>query len=267
VRDAVALVLSRLGVAGIRELQNAAHSERSYTRRTVVRVLNRIGEGTAPLFASLLDDLDASVRLSAAEALAKLGDTRGVLELASASQDDRSDYVRSVGTAALVSLGQASINELARALDNESSSARLSAAVALAQFGNAAGVHLLNDAKRGTDAHMRCLAMDALECLGEDAKPRAQQPPLTSRETRVRKQEAPPRRASSADSSRRTAPRSGPSSPFSSRRATVPASPGDARRSLGANRRPTSRRATVPAPPSDVRRSPSAAARKPSSRK
>lgn len=133
VRDAIAATLWQLGPRGILELESVAREGKPCARNTALRMLE---SGSLPervaLFASLLEDGDVSVQLTAANALAQLGDDRGLRVLVAALHDERSRHLRRTGATALAQLGSAGAAELRAALASHSAEVRAAAAEARA---------------------------------------------------------------------------------------------------------------------------------------
>lgn len=132
VRDSLAALLWRIGPAGVSELERVARQGRPCARNTALRVFEAHGAAGVSLFASLLEDADLSVRLTAANALAQLGDDRGLRVLVAALHDERSRYLRHTGASALARLGSDGAAEIRRALGSSSALVRTAAAEASA---------------------------------------------------------------------------------------------------------------------------------------
>jgi HEAT repeat protein len=105
--------------------------------------------GTAALSSALRRDADDNVRETAAWALAELGDRTAVDALGSAAESDRSSRVRGTAAWAIGQLhgnGTKAPSGLLKVLKDDSDDARLKAAWALGQVGDASAVNDIRDA-------------------------------------------------------------------------------------------------------------------------
>jgi len=105
--------------------------------------------GTAALTSALRRDEDDNVRETAAWALADLGDRSAVDALGSAAENDRSSRVRGTAAWAIGQLhgnGTKAPSGLLKVLKDDSDDARLKAAWALGQVGDASAVDAIRDA-------------------------------------------------------------------------------------------------------------------------
>ncbi|MDB4893405.1 MAG: domain containing protein [Gemmatimonadetes bacterium] len=135
--DVLATQLGKEGDARVREMIAWALAE------TGAR------SGTAALTSALRRDSDDNVRETAAWALAELGDRSAVDALGSAAESDRSSRVRGTAAWAIGQLhgnGTKAPSGLVKVLKDDSDDARLKAAWALGQVGDASVINDIRDA-------------------------------------------------------------------------------------------------------------------------
>lgn len=211
VRVAATEALGMMGIASVATLAQAIKIEYWAVHDMLLRVLEEMGPTALPLLESTMlgPDLDLQLRVrcvdtlgkmgpgactsvpalvelltpatppilmhEAAAALAKIG--AGSAPAAAALADvlgrpDMCDHTRELAVKALVQLGEAAVEPLARCLESESFAARKSAAFALGRVG-VGGVAILERALAHPEASARQDAACSLGGIGPYATPRA----------------------------------------------------------------------------------------------
>ena len=145
----------------------------SYVRLSAVDALGRIGSEKAiePLINALNTDTDSDVRLSAADALGSIGSEKAIELLINALSTDTDSYVRLSAADALGSIGsEKAIEPLINALFTDTDSyVRRSAAYALGSIGSEKAIEsLINALSTDTDSDVRLSVADALGRIGSE---------------------------------------------------------------------------------------------------
>ncbi|SDW69166.1 HEAT repeat domain-containing protein [Nitrosomonas oligotropha] len=145
------------------------------TRELFLQLLSQPGAkiryqaSTLQILIDALKDGDSSVRMSAANALGKIGDKAAVNALIHSLKDENS-AVRSRAASALGEIGdKAAVDSLIHSLKDEDSIARWTAAEALGEIGDRAAVDPLIHSLKDENSAVRWTAAEALEIIGDKA--------------------------------------------------------------------------------------------------
>ncbi|MBI5931673.1 MAG: HEAT repeat domain-containing protein [Chloroflexi bacterium] len=151
--------------------------------------LDQLGDSAVePLIASL-QDADASVRVLAVMALAKIGDGRAAEPLVAALQDS-DELVQMAVWTALVDMGRPAVEPLISALRDNNPDIQRSAALALGELGDDAAVDSLVEVLTDIDYRARSAAAKALGQIGDYRAVPAMMVALRDKDITVRRRAA-----------------------------------------------------------------------------
>jgi HEAT repeat protein len=156
-------------------LGKALHHEDTDVRREAAQALGDIGEAAFGPLTEALKHEDPDVRLVAVDALGRLGESgtlgrlgeSGAVAVLVAALEDRDAGVRETAAEALHWVGAAAVAPLAAALGHETRYVRWRAAVALGELGDPAAVAPLAGALNNEDGYVRRRAALALHELND----------------------------------------------------------------------------------------------------
>jgi HEAT repeat protein len=148
----------------VEPLINALHDSSSST--PTEPVLDMLGEPAVEALISSLQDADASVRVLAVMALAKIGDGRAAEPLVSALQDT-DELVQMTVWAALVDMGKPAVGPLINALRDINPDVQRNAALALGELGDDGAVVPLIEALMDVHYPARGAVTKALGQIGD----------------------------------------------------------------------------------------------------
>jgi HEAT repeat protein len=169
VRSTAKRALGKIGDSrAIQPLLNAAEREgNSFAIKSTADALVQIGSSSIEILVQALDDQHAFVRLSAAEALWRLGDPRGIETLLDVAANSQSAASMTIVADALVRLGT-STDRLIRALQEGPVCMRATAAEALGKLGDRSALApLVAVVESACDDVLRIAAVKALGKLGD----------------------------------------------------------------------------------------------------
>lgn len=157
----------------VESLVNALGDENYYVRKCATTALIRIGKPSFDLLTASLEDTDWRVRRNAAYALGEMNDANAVGFLARALGDENL-YVANEVKAALVKIGEPSVNSVVVLLRDNDIDVQKNAGYVLSQIGKPA-VKPLIDMLKDADS---CVVIEAIWALGEIGDNRAIDPLL-----------------------------------------------------------------------------------------
>lgn len=172
VRYLAKVTLAHFGSKAVQPLLLSLQGQTTDIQVSIVDVLTVIGKADAPVVFDLgmvvTGPFPDRVRMTAAYALGKIGDDRGIQPLVQAIKDEESP-VRYVAPEALLRIGSAAVKDLVDLLDNEDPEVVRLSITALGKLGDGRAVMPLIDKLESKRLTVRNTASKALIRIGEPA--------------------------------------------------------------------------------------------------